>query len=155
MVGSTVNPYQSTTYRIPSVRHPLAHFRRVHRCLLVDDDDDSREAYAEYLRGFGYEVQALGDSRNAMSAVVTHRPDVVLVDLQMPHVDGFELIRLIKARPGPAVPVIVISACVYATDRALAEAAGCDAFLPKPVLPHDVLEKIRMLLPPSTQGGKT
>ncbi len=90
-----------------------------------------------------------------MSAVVAHRPDVVLVDLQMPHVDGFELIRLIKARPGPAVPVIVISACVYATDRALAEATRCDAFLAKPVLPHEVLATIRTLLPPSTQGCKT
>ncbi|MDQ3348055.1 MAG: response regulator transcription factor [Acidobacteriota bacterium] len=125
----------------------------MHRCLLVDDDDDSREAYAEYLRGFGYEVQALGDSRNAMAAVARHRPDVVLVDLQMPHVDGFELIFLIKARPGPAVPVIVISACVYATDRALAEAARCDAFLTKPVLPADVLATIRMLMPPSTKDG--
>ena len=125
------------------------------RCLLVDDDDDSREAYAEYLLGFGYEVQALGDSRNAMSAVAAHRPDIVLVDLQMPHVDGFELIRLIKARPGPAVPVIVISACVFATDRELAEAAGCNAFLTKPALPQDVLATIRMLLPPSTKGDST
>ena len=90
-----------------------------------------------------------------MSAVAEYRPDIVLADLQMPHVDGFELIRLIKARPGPAVPVIVISACVSATDRALAEAAGCDVFLTKPVLPHEVLATIRMLLPPSIEGGGT
>ena len=71
------------------------------RCLLIDDDGDSREAYAEYLRGFGYEVEELGDSREATSAIARCRPDIVLLDLQMPYLDGFELLRLIKAMPGP------------------------------------------------------
>jgi two-component system, cell cycle response regulator DivK len=116
------------------------------RCLLIDDDGDSREAYAEYLRGFGYEVTALGDSRGAMADIAVHRPAIVLLDLQMPFLDGFELLRRIKTLPGPPLPVIVISACVYPEDRARATAARCDAFMAKPATPDEVLAKIRQLV---------
>ena len=71
------------------------------RCLLVDDDGDSREAYAEYLRGFGYDVEELGDSRGAMAAIATSRPDIVVIDLQMPHMDGFDLLQLDQDHAGP------------------------------------------------------
>jgi two-component system, cell cycle response regulator DivK len=114
------------------------------RCLLIDDDGDSREAYAEYLRGFGYDVTALGDSRGAMADIAVHRPAIVLLDLQMPFIDGFELLRRIKELPGPSLPVIVISACVYAEDRK--RTAECDAFLAKPASPDEVLATIRQLV---------
>ena len=118
------------------------------RCLLIDDDGDSREAYAEYLRGFGYQVEELGDSRDAVAAFARCRPDIVLLDLQMPHLDGFELLRLIKAMPGPPVPVVVVSALVREQDRDRAAAARCDAFLTKPALPQEVLATIEALVPP-------
>jgi two-component system cell cycle response regulator DivK len=116
------------------------------RCLLIDDDGDSREAYAEYLRGFGYDVTALGDSRGAMADIAIHRPAVVLLDLQMPFLDGFELLRRIKTLPGPPLPVIVISACAYPEDRERAAVARCDAFMAKPATPDQVLAKIRELV---------
>jgi two-component system, cell cycle response regulator DivK len=116
------------------------------RCLLIDDDGDSREAYAEYLRGYGYDVTALGDSRGAMADIAVHRPAIVLLDLQMPFLDGFELLRRIKTLPGPALPVVVISACAYPEDRARAAAARCDAFLAKPATPDEVLATIRQLV---------
>jgi two-component system cell cycle response regulator DivK len=116
------------------------------RCLLIDDDGDSREAYAEYLRGFGYDVTALGDSRGAMADIAVHRPAVVLLDLQMPYIDGFELLHRIKTLPGPPLPVIVISACAYPEDRERAAAARCDAFMAKPATPDEVLAKIRQLV---------
>src|SRR3954471_23280631 len=119
------------------------------RCLLIDDDGDSREAYAEYLRGFGYDVEELGDARNAMAAIATCRPDIVLLDLQMPHLDGFDLLHLIKAVPGPPLPVMVISALVRDQDRDRATAAQCDAFLTKPALPQEVLATIQALIPSS------
>jgi CheY-like chemotaxis protein len=114
------------------------------RCLLIDDDGDSRDAYAEFLRGFGYDVTALGDSRGAMADIAVHRPAIVLLDLQMPFVDGFELLRRIKTLPGPPVPVIVISACAYPADRQ--RAAACDVFLTKPATPHEVLQRVRQLV---------
>jgi two-component system cell cycle response regulator DivK len=116
------------------------------RCLLIDDDGDSREAYAEYLRGFGYDVTALGDSRGAMADIAVHRPAIVLLDLRMPFVDGFELLRRIKDLPGPSVPVIVISACVFPEDRERAAAGRCDAFMAKPATPDEVLATIRQLV---------
>jgi two-component system, cell cycle response regulator DivK len=118
------------------------------RCLLVDDDRDSREAYAEYLGGFGYEVEELGDPRDAIAAIAMRRPDIVLLDLQMPYLDGFDLLQLIKALPGPPLPVIVISALVRDQDRERATAAHCDAFLTKPALPHEVLATIQALISP-------
>ncbi len=122
------------------------------RCLLIDDDGDSREAYAEYLRGFGYDVTALGDSRGAMADIAVHRPAIVLLDLQMPFVDGFELLQRIKTLPGPSLPVIVISACVLQHERERAAASKCDAFLTKPAAPDEVLATIRQLVgaPPPT-----
>jgi CheY-like chemotaxis protein len=118
------------------------------RCLLIDDDGDSREAYAEYLRGFGYDVEELGDSRDAITAFARCRPDIVLLDLQMPHLDGFELLRLIKTMPGAPVPVVVVSALVRDQDRDRAAAAHCDAFLTKPALPQEVLATIESLITP-------
>lgn len=127
------------------------------RCLLIDDDGDSREAYAEYLRGFGYEVTALGDSRGAMADIAVHRPAIVLLDLQMPFVDGFELLQRIKLLPGPPIPVVVISACVFPQDRERAAAAKCDAFLTKPAAPDEVLSTIRQFVdaaaPPPEAGA--
>jgi CheY-like chemotaxis protein len=122
------------------------------RCLLIDDDGDSREAYAEYLRGFGYDVTALGDSRGAMADIAVHRPAIVLLDLQMPFVDGFELLRRIKSLPGPTVPVVVISACVYPEDRQRAADEKCDAFLAKPATPDEVLATIRQLVALEASG---
>jgi CheY-like chemotaxis protein len=75
-----------------------------------------------------------------------HRPAVVLLDLQMPFLDGFELLRRIKTLPGPPLPVIVISACVYPEDRERAAAEKCDAFLAKPAAPDEVLQTIRLLV---------
>jgi len=118
------------------------------RCLLIDDDGDSREAYAEYLRGFGYEVEELGDSRDAIGAIARCRPDIVLLDLQMPHLDGFELLRLIKGMAGRPIPIVVVSALVRDQDRDRATAAHCDAFLTKPALPQEVLATIETLVRP-------
>jgi CheY-like chemotaxis protein len=123
----------------------------VPRCLLIDDDGDSLDAYAEYLRGFGYDVQALGDSRDVMASIAAHPPDVVLLDLQMPFLNGFELLAIIKGLPGRAVPVIVVSASVFATDRERAAAARCDAFLGKPAHPDEVLAAVRKLVPPEAE----
>jgi len=116
------------------------------RCLIIDDARDSAEGYAEYLRAFGFDVTTLVDSRPALSMIANDPPSVLLLDLQMPHVDGFELLRAIKALPGPAFPVIVVSACVFPQDRKRAAEAGCDAFLAKPSAPDEVLATIHQLL---------
>lgn len=117
------------------------------RCLIVDDDLDSREGYSEYLRANGYVVDTLEDAREALGTIRQHRPDVVLLDLQMPHIDGWELLRQLRADPPIAdVPVVVVSACVFPDDRARAAEAGCNMFLTKPCLPDEVLSSVQSVL---------
>lgn len=123
------------------------------RCLIIDDASDSAEGYAEYLRAFGFDVTTLGDSRQALSLISTETPSVVLLDLQMPHMDGYELLRAIRSLHGPALPVIVVSARVFPQDRRQAVDAGCDAFLAKPSAPDEVLATIRRLLDHGVHDG--
>lgn len=113
----------------------------------MDDDLDSREGYSEYLRANGYVVDTLEDAREALGTIRQHRPDVVLLDLQMPHIDGWELLRQLRADPPIAdVPVVVVSACVFPDDRARAAEAGCNMFLTKPCLPDEVLSSVQSVL---------
>jgi DNA-binding response OmpR family regulator len=126
------------------------------RCLIIDDDVDSRDGYAEYLRVFGFEVEALPDPRTALRVIANCRPDIVMLDLRMPYVDGFQFLeRLRCVAGGTSFPVVVVSACVYPGDRARAAASGCAAFLAKPCAPNEVLSTIQRLLCPSTVQGQS
>ena len=119
----------------------------VPRCLIVDDNRDSREGSAEYLEAFGFEVEQAAGGEAALASLRRRVPDVALVDLQMPGVDGWELVRLMRGDPALRdVPVIAISACVFPTDRARAREAGCDLFLTKPCLPGQMLRAVRRVL---------
>jgi two-component system, cell cycle response regulator DivK len=114
------------------------------RCLIIDDDRDSREGYAEYLQVFGFDVQVLPDARDALRQIVANHPDVVILDLRMPFVDGWEFVRRLRRRlPRCNVPVIAVSACAFPEDQARAQECGCNAFLAKPATPDRVLAAIR------------
>jgi two-component system, cell cycle response regulator DivK len=119
----------------------------VARCLIVDDNRDSREGSAEYLEAFGFEVEQASGGEEALACLRRRVPEVVLVDLQMPGLDGWELLKLVRSDPALRdVPVIAISACVFPQDRARAREAGCDLFLSKPCLPGDMLRAVRRVL---------
>jgi CheY-like chemotaxis protein len=118
------------------------------RCLIIDDNRDSREGVAEYLQAFGFEVEVAADGEQGLALMRRHLPDVLILDLQMRGLDGWELISQIRAEPNLAdLPVIVISACVFPEDQARATAAGCDLFLTKPCAPGEMLRAVRSLLP--------
>jgi CheY-like chemotaxis protein len=113
------------------------------RCLIVDDDRDGREGYAEYLRAFGFEVDESEDAVSALQLMQQCRPDIVLLDLQMPGMDGWELMRRIRVTAGlRTVQIVAISACVFPEDQSKADEAGCDVFLSKPCIPSVVLEVV-------------
>lgn len=117
------------------------------RCLIIDDDRDSRDGYAEYLRAFGFDVETLADPRTALVVIGERRPDVVMVDLLMPYLDGFQFLERLRCSSAPtSFPVVVVSACVYPVDRERAQQSGCDAFLAKPCAPDEVLATIQRLL---------
>lgn len=114
--------------------------------LIVDDALDNREGYAEYLQFHGFRTLEAATGGEAMASARRRQPDVVLLDLRLPDVDGDEVCRELRALWGGKTPIIALSACVYGSDVASALASGCTAFLGKPCLPDAVLAEIRRLL---------
>ena len=85
-----------------------------------------------------------GDGEKALTAAATHRPDVILMDVQLPLLDGYEATRRIKADPVlKRIPIIVVTSYALGGDEAEARAAGCDAYMAKPYSPKALLAKVR------------
>jgi CheY-like chemotaxis protein len=101
------------------------------RVLLVEDADAVRRAVALGLRSCGFEVTAVRGGEDALAVYAAVQPEVIVTDLSMPGMDGFELVATLRVR-GVDVPVVVITARDSERDRAAAVAAGADAFLLKP-----------------------
>jgi two-component system cell cycle response regulator DivK len=112
------------------------------RVLLVDDHDDTREGYAVYLKFAGLLVDTATDGSEAIRKARALQPDVIVMDLNMPHVDGWQAVRLLRARRETrSIPVLALSAeIVDGHEEARARAAGFDAFCPKPCLPSKLLD---------------
>jgi two-component system, cell cycle response regulator DivK len=115
--------------------------------LLVDDIEDCRDVYGQFLRHTGYEVVEAADGDEALAMAKALAPDAIVMDLWMPHLDGWESIRQLKALPATAsIPVLVLTGDAYAQARTEAEDAGCQAYLVKPCLPMDVAAEVGRLL---------
>lgn len=115
--------------------------------LVVDDFDDTRLLYVESLRFAGFEVSEAANGPDAIAMATALSPDVVLMDLAMPGMDGWETTRRLKADPRTkSIRVLAVTAHQEAEHRLLAWRAGCDEFLSKPVLPQDLVDRIRSCL---------
>jgi CheY-like chemotaxis protein len=114
--------------------------------LVVDDNTDIVEAYCEILRRGGLDTVATSRGLEALDLAVRTRPDVVLIDLWMPGMDGFEVARALKTDPRTsATPIVAFTSLGY-TERK-AEEAGCDALVRKGVEPEQLLEILRRFAP--------
>ena len=111
--------------------------------LIVDDTADVRELYSEYLTARGFRVATASDGDSGIAAALRYHPDVIVMDLAMPWVDGITATRRLKADPRTRkVPVIVLTGYAYrAIDQGALE-AGAAAFLTKPCLPEDLETQI-------------
>jgi two-component system cell cycle response regulator DivK len=121
--------------------------------LVVDDFDDTRELYVSCLRESGYRVEEASDGREALDKIRLVDPDLVIMDLSMPVLDGWEATRRIKARVETAhIPVIAITS--HGTEERLrdATAAGADAVVTRPCLPADLMIRVGALLGPRYAG---
>jgi len=119
------------------------------RILLVEDNEMNRDMLTRRLTRRGYAVDAAGDGEEAVSRAGASLPDIVLMDLNLPVLDGFEATRRLKsAEATRAIPVIALSAHAMAEDRERALAAGCDDFDSKPIDLDRLLRKIQGLLGP-------
>ena len=111
--------------------------------LVVDDFQDNREMYAEFLAFAGFDALQAGNGLEALELAFSRRPDVIIMDLSLPGMDGWEATRRLKADPATArIPVIALTAQAMAGDRDQALAAGCDDYVTKPI---DVLWLITLL----------
>jgi two-component system, cell cycle response regulator DivK len=123
------------------------------RVLLVDDYPDAREMYAEYLEYSGFEVIAAENGIEALQRAIDAPPDIILMDLSLPVMDGWEATRRLKADKRTAsIPVVALTGHALAGISEGAKKAGCDAFVTKPCLPEDLVKEIRRILeaPPSS-----
>ena len=115
--------------------------------LVVDDALDNREAYVEYLRFRGFQTVEAATGAEAIEQARTQLPDVILLDLRLPDIDGLEVSRYVRAnRNLQHSKIIAVSAAVFPADIASAMESGCHAFLQKPCLPATLVAEIERLL---------
>ena len=119
------------------------------RILVIEDQEDNRQILRDLLTSADFEVIEAVDGEAGLAAAAAHRPDLILMDIQLPIVDGYEATRRIKANPSlRAIPIIVITSYALSGDDDKARAAGCDAYFSKPFSPRQLLAKVREYLSP-------
>ena len=117
------------------------------RILMVEDNEMNRDALSRRLERRGYEVVLAVDGKQGLTLAQSVQPDLILMDLSLPEIDGWEATRCLKAASATAqIPLIVLSSHAMAGDREKALAAGCDDFDAKPVDFQRLLAKIETLL---------
>ncbi len=115
--------------------------------LLVEDETELREMYAEQFALSGFDVIEAGNGADAISHTATHSPDVVLMDLSLPVLDGWEATRRLKSDARTShIPVVALTAHDGAGELQRATRAGCDWFVPKPCPPAALIAEIRRVL---------
>jgi two-component system, cell cycle response regulator DivK len=115
----------------------------------------TRELYASYFSFVGYRVDQAADGEEALSKVARDPPDLVLMDLSMPRLDGWEATRLLKSNPRTkGIAILILTGFAMRTDLERARAAGADDTLTKPALPKDVLDRVESLIKRSKNRGR-
>jgi two-component system cell cycle response regulator DivK len=125
--------------------------------LIVDDVDHGREICAEYLEFRGFRVATAADGQEALDKAFALLPDVILMDLSLPILDGWEATRILKADERTRhIPVVALTAHALASAHDRAKEAGCDSVVTKPCLPKDLEAEVRRQLDAraGTAGGR-
>src|SRR5438477_7737492 len=118
------------------------------RILVVEDQEDNRQILRDLLANAGYEMLEAEDGQQALVSIAKQRPDLILMDIQLPVLDGYEATRRIKADPDlKNIPIIVVTSYALSGDDGKAHAAGCGAYVTKPYSPRQLLAKIKEFLP--------
>jgi two-component system cell cycle response regulator DivK len=118
------------------------------RILAVDDQEDNRRILRDLLTSAGYEVIKATTGEDAVTTAETQVPDLILMDIQLPGIDGYEATRRIKANPRlRQIPLIVVTSYALSGDDAKAYSAGANAYVSKPFSPRALLAKVREYLP--------
>jgi two-component system cell cycle response regulator DivK len=117
------------------------------RILIVEDQEDNRAILRDLLTANGYEAIEATNGEEGVAVARRERPDLILMDIQLPVTDGYEATRRIKSDAAlKAIPVIAVTSYALSGDEAKAKAAGCDAYITKPFSPRQLLAKVREYL---------
>jgi two-component system, cell cycle response regulator DivK len=115
--------------------------------LLVEDNEDNRTVYRTILEHFGYQVVEARNGEDGIRMAREGRPDLILMDISIPKIDGFEATRILKSDPATrGIPIIALTAHAMEEDRRRARVSGCDGFLAKPIAPRRVVSEVRRYL---------
>ena len=115
--------------------------------LIAEDNRDQQDLYATYFQWRGFRVQLVGDGECAVQSAIASPPDVVVMDLSMPILDGWDATRRLKAHPRTShIPIVACTAHAFGPSVERALIAGCDAYVVKPCLPQDLFKEISRVL---------
>lgn len=115
--------------------------------LLVEDNLDNRGIYRTILEHGGFEVLEAEDGRTGVDLARARKPDLILMDVAIPVMDGWQATKILKADEETAsIPIVALTAHALQTDRMRAKEVGCDGYIPKPALPRVVLEEVQRRL---------
>jgi two-component system cell cycle response regulator DivK len=118
------------------------------RILVVEDNEDNRCIVRDLLTATGYDVLEAETGEAGLTAAQADRPDLILMDVDLPGIDGYEVTRRMRALPAlRAVPIVAVTSYALSGDDARALEAGCDAYVAKPYSPRALLATIRELVP--------
>jgi len=114
------------------------------RILVIEDQEDNRAILRDLLGSAGYECLEAVNGADGVAAAARERPDLILMDIQLPEIDGYEATRRIKADAAlAAIPIIAVTSYALSGDEAKARAAGCDDYVTKPYSPRALLATVR------------
>jgi two-component system, cell cycle response regulator DivK len=117
------------------------------RILLVEDQPDNRKIIRDVFAPTGYEIIEAENGEGALAAIAKARPDLILMDIQLPIMDGYTATRRIKADPAlRSIPIIAVTSYALSGEEKKAREAGCDDYIPKPYSPRELLAKVRQYL---------
>jgi two-component system cell cycle response regulator DivK len=117
------------------------------RILMVEDTEDNRQIIRDLMESVGYDLIEAEDGAAGVAMATEHRPDLILMDIQLPVMDGYEASRRIKANPELRhIPIIAVTSYALAGDETKTKAAGCDGYVAKPFSPRQLLAKMNEFL---------
>ena len=117
------------------------------RILVVEDQEDNRQIIRDMLAQTDYEISEAENGEEALAEIAKQRPDLILMDIQLPIMDGYTATRRIKADPAlRSIPIIAVTSYALSGEDKKAREAGCDDYIPKPYSPRELLAKVRQHL---------
>ena len=117
------------------------------RILVVEDQEDNRQILRDMLAPTDYEITEAENGEEALVAIAKQRPDLILMDIQLPIMDGYTATSRIKSDPAlQSIPIIAVTSYALSGEEKKARAAGCDDYVPKPFSPRQLLAKVRQYL---------